>query len=60
MTSLGSGNRKTRVFGQVVKPLEEYEDELAFEMGGEIAERESDYKILQARLPKAQQDAAKA
>jgi replicative DNA helicase len=53
------GNRKSAVIDEVTRPLNEYERELVEGMAHQIAEARSDYKVLEARLEKAQKDCAK-
>ena len=53
------GNRKSAVIDEVTRPLREYEGELLEGSADEIAEARNDYKILEARLEKAQKDCAK-
>jgi hypothetical protein len=60
VTALPPAARKTTVFADVVKPLEEWEEAEARRMAPEIAEAQSRYKIAEARLRSAEQAAAKA
>lgn len=57
---LGSGNRKSAVFAETIKPLEVFEAEEIKRLGPEIAEATNQCKIAEQALAKAQRDAANA
>jgi replicative DNA helicase len=57
---LPPGSRKSAVFRLITHPVEEYERTVNLLIGPEIAQAESQQKILQGRLSKLQQDAARA
>ena len=60
VVALPPGNRKSAVFAALVAPVEAYEEAEAQRMAPEIAEAQTRHKIMEARLQKAQTDAAKA
>ncbi len=59
-TALPSGNRKSAVFAECLKPLEEVEAALIETKRDNIAEAASEYRILEQRRDKAEREAAKA
>jgi hypothetical protein len=60
MVVLPPGSRKSAVFRLVTHPIEEYERAVNQQLEPEIAQAESQQKILQGRLSKLQQEAARA
>lgn len=58
--SLPPGERKSAVFAHVTTPLEAWEAETARRGGPAVAAAQSELKILEARLQKVQQAAARA
>jgi hypothetical protein len=59
LTVLESGNRKSKVVSEIVRPLEVFESDLARDMRDGIAEAINDRTILVQRLERAQKDCAK-
>jgi hypothetical protein len=60
VAALPPGNRKSAVFASVVKPLEKAEASLVAENRADIAEAESEYRMLVARVDHLEKAAAKA
>jgi hypothetical protein len=60
VAALPPGNRKSAVFASVVKPLERAEASLVAENRADIAEAESEYRMLVARVDHLEKAAAKA
>lgn len=59
-TVLGSGERKSTVFTQVTRIVEEFEEEESRRLGPAIAEAQSRIKIMEQKLNDAQRQAARA
>jgi hypothetical protein len=57
VTALPPGNRKSSVFGRIVKPLEDYERDEARRTGCEIAQKQAVRKIKESKLNKIQEQA---
>jgi len=57
VTALPSGSRKTAVFAATLRPLEDYERSETKRTAGEVAEKQTIYKIKEVRLKKLQQQA---
>ena len=60
VVAMPPGSRKSAVFREVVEPIEIYEQEQNIALAPQIAQRNSDKKILAARLERAQKEAANA
>lgn len=60
VTALPSGSRKTAVFTATMKPLEDFERSEANRTAVEIAQRQTAYKIKEAKLKKLQEQAVNA
>jgi replicative DNA helicase len=60
VTALPPGNRKTAVFADTTRPLEQYEQSESQRLSREIAKTQSLYKIREAALKRAQDEAARA
>jgi replicative DNA helicase len=60
VTALPSGNRKSSVFGAVIRPLVEHEAAEAKRTAGEIARQQAARKIKEGRLKKVQDEAVNA
>jgi hypothetical protein len=56
---LPPGHRKTAVHTEAIRPLLEYEKQLVEEQRDYVAEKESEYRTLKARLEKAEKDCAR-
>ena len=59
VTAMNPGNRKSAVFASTCEPLEETERTLIEEMRDEIAQAESEYRMLEERRTRLEKDAAK-
>jgi len=60
VVALPPANRKSAVFKQVVKPVEDYEREEAKRTGREITQKQAARKIKESKLKKMQEQAASA
>jgi len=60
VTALPSGNRKSQVFRTMIEPVQEFESSEAHRQAPEIARRNAAYKIREAQLKRAEEQAANA